>query len=60
MGAYLVKAVSKLTKSEVIPTSSYNTLWDIPVKDIDGTFYNRIGDLAPKCKALLIVNVASK
>ena len=60
MGMALTKAFGRLTKSEQIEKPSYQSIWDIPVKDIDGVIYERIGTLAPNAKALLIVNVASK
>ena len=60
MGLTLAKALSKLTKSERIEESNYKSLWEIPAKDIDGVLHERIGDLAPNVKALLIINVASK
>ena len=56
--AFLIKKFGTYGKEPIV--SDYKSLWEIPVKDIDGNSYETLGELKPGVKALLIVNVASK
>lgn len=43
-------------------SSTYTSAWDIPVKDINGKEYAKLGDLVgdPKPSLTIITNVASR
>ena len=51
-------ALKNLNLEEV--ESDYNSLNEIPVTDLMGKKYKRLGDLVGKCAVYLVVNVASE
>ena len=40
--------------------SQFKSLHDIPVSDIDGNLYERLGEVTEGLKCIMVVNVASK
>ena len=58
MGNLAFKAVQKKGKDKL--SSKYESLFDIPAKDIDGVEHARLGDMLQGKKCILVVNVASK
>lgn len=58
MGNLAFKAVQKKGKDKL--DNKYQSLFDIPAKDIEGNQLARLGDILEGKKCILIVNVASK
>lgn len=58
MGGVAAKLIFKSGKDKF--GTEYKSLHEIPVTDIDGNEYRRLGDLINGKKAILVVNVASK
>ena len=53
-----MKAIAKKGKDKL--ASSYQSVLEVPVTDINGKSYSQIGELLQGKRCILMVNVASK